>query len=137
MLGPIRELSWESLSEPPQSLKNPTWNDVDTRIRVLGTDRSGSVFLHAANGSTLSIGGDRGSGYIAFISRDDVHRYLLAPPTERKGIASLVIGFQPAEYPRRIVVDLDASLKVAFTFFGTGRADESEEWTSDYKTIEV
>ena len=64
MLGPIREMSSESLSEPPglrkeqASLKNPTWSHVETRIRFLTTAHSSSVFLHAANGSTLSIAGD-------------------------------------------------------------------------------
>jgi hypothetical protein len=143
MLGPIRELSWESISEAqsskekPSSIKNPTWSEVESQINFLARAHSGSVFLRAANGSTLSIGGDRGNGYVVFISCHETHQILLAPASERRGVVSLVIGFQPGEYPRRIVVDLDASLKVALAFFNTSRADESEEWTTDGKTVEV
>jgi hypothetical protein len=75
----------------------------------------------------MSIGGDRGNGYIVVISHNDNHRSLLAPPSQREGIVSLVIGFQPADFPRKIVVDLNVSLKVALAFCETGRADETEE----------
>ncbi len=131
MLQPVRELSCESLSEPMQSHPNPTWNVVETHVRSLAEATSGGVFLHAANGSTLSVGGDRGNGYIVTISHNDTHRTLLASPSRREGTVNLVIGFQPADFPCRIVVDLNAALKVALTFFKTGRADDTEEWTGD------
>ena len=54
----------------------------------------------------------------------------------RKGVASLVIGFQPAEYPRRIIVDLDTSVSAALMYFQTGRVAAAEDWTVDYKTVE-
>jgi hypothetical protein len=97
----------------------------------LETAESGSVFLKAANGSTLAVVGDQGKGYIVYIEDANGFRTLKAPHSKSKGRVSLVIGFQPAEYPRRIVVDLDAALKATRTYFGTGRIEDSEDWTSD------
>jgi hypothetical protein len=129
VLQPVREMSWESISEPMQSRPNPTWEEIETHVRSFALDTSGSVFLRAANGSTLSVGGDRGNGYLIGISHNDTHLNLLAPLSRRDGTVRLVIGFQPANYSCRIVVDLNLALKVTLTFFNTGRADESEEWT--------
>jgi hypothetical protein len=131
MLQPVRELSWESISDPMRSQQNPTWHDVETRIQSLAVDKSASVFLRAANGRTMSVGGDQGKGYIVGISHNDAHQNLLAPISRRAGTVSLVIGFQPSDYPCRIVVELNAALKVARAFFNTGRADESEEWSGN------
>lgn len=135
-IGPIREMAWESAAEPLQSLPNPSWDDVQTRIKRLESAESGSVFLKAKNGSTLSIGGDRGRGYLVFYSDETGHRYLQPLALHRKGVVSLAIGFQPAEYPRRIVVDLDASLKTAYMYFQAGRIQAGEEWTIDSKTVD-
>jgi hypothetical protein len=112
---------------PLQSIPNPNWKDVETAITRLAAVESGSVFLKAANGSTLSIGGDRGRGYLVFLSDATGHRYLQAPGSGRKGVVSLVIGFQPAEYPRRIVVDLNASLKAARAYFESGRIPANDD----------
>jgi len=136
IIGPIREISWESLAEAFQSMLNPSWTDIEIQIRRLETVQSGSVFLRAANGSTLSIGGDRGKGYLVFVSNTEGHHYLQAPRSKRKGIQNLVIGFQPAEYPCRIIVDLDAALKAARVYFDTGRVEDNEDWTSDANSIE-
>lgn len=136
MIGPIREMSWESFADDLQSVTNPVWADVEAQIRHLETAESGSVFLKAANGSTLSIGSDQGIGYIVFVSDGDDYRYLKAPDSKRKGVVKLVLGFQPAEYPRRIVVDLDAALKAARAYFDSGRID-GEDWTSDAETVET
>lgn len=135
-IGPVREMSWESLVEPFQSIKNPSWENVQARINSLETSESGSVFLKAANGSTLSIGGDRGRGYLVFCSDETGHRYLQPPPSKRQGAVGLVVGFQPAEYPRRIIVDLAASLKAAYVYFQTGHIQAGEDWTVDSKTVE-
>jgi hypothetical protein len=135
-IGSVREMSWESIAEPLQSMPDPRWEDVEARIRLLETTESGSVFLKAANGSALSIGGDRGKGYLVFLSDGTGHRYLQPPSSRRKGVASLVMGFQPADYPNRIVVDLDASLKAARIYFETGRILAGEDWTVDSKTVE-
>lgn len=135
-IGPIREISWESLAEGFQSMLNPSWRDIETQIRRLETVRSGSVFLNARNGSVLSIGGEQGKGYLVFISNTEGYKYLQAPQSRRKGVKNLVIGFQPAEYPCRIIVDLDAALKVARMYFDTGRVEENEDWTSDSNSIE-
>jgi hypothetical protein len=135
-LGPVREMSWESIAEPFQSMPDPRWEDIEARISLLETIESGSVFLKAKNGTTLSIGGDRGRGYLVFLSDGTGHRYLQAPPSRREGVINLVMGFQPADYPRRIAVDLDASLKAARTYFETGRILDGENWTVDCKTVE-
>lgn len=55
-LGPVREMSWESIAESLQSIPDPRWEDIEARISLLETIESGSVFLKAKNGSTLSIG---------------------------------------------------------------------------------
>lgn len=136
-IGPIREISWESRAEIFQSILNPSWRDVETQIRRLETVRSGSVFLNARNGSVLSIGGEPGKGYLVFISNIEGYKYLQAPQSQRKGVKNLVIGFQPAEYPCRIIVDLDAALKAARMYFDTGRVEENVDWTSDSSSVEV
>lgn len=135
-IGPVREMSWESLVEPFQSIKNPNWENVQARINSLETSESGSVFLKAANGSTLSIGGDRGRGYLVTCLDETGHLYLQPPPSKRQGVVSLVLGFQPAEYPRRIIVDLAASLKAAYVYFQSGHIQVGEDWTADSKTVE-
>jgi hypothetical protein len=129
--GPIREMSWESWTDELQSVANPNWSDVELQIRHLETAQSGSVFLKAANESTLSVAGDQGKGYIVFVEDANGCRTLKAAPTKRKGAINLVIGFQPAEYPCRIVVDLDAALKAARAYFDTGRIEDSEDRASD------
>jgi hypothetical protein len=132
----ISDMSWESLEDSNQSRASPSWNDVEQQISALGTKESGSVFLNASNGSVLSVGGSPNKGFLAFISCNDEYRYLLAPPEKRKGAEEIIIGFQPGEYPRRIIVDLDACIKVAHHFFKTGLADNTMEWTSDSTTVE-
>lgn len=135
-IGPIREMGWESITETFQSVSNPSWNEVEARVRQLESTQSGSVFLKASNGSTLSIGGDCGKGYIVFVSDKDGDRYLQAPALDRKGTLELVMGFQPSEYPRRIIVDLRATLEAARRYFDQGRMGEDGDWTSDGKTVE-
>src|SRR5262245_40956098 len=100
-------MSYESLNGKMDTLRGPAWQQIVERIRSLDASILGSVFLKAANGSVLSIGGDRENGFIVFISRNDQHRYLLAPPYDRKGTVNLIVGFQPGEYPKRIAVNLD------------------------------
>jgi hypothetical protein len=134
-IGPVREMAYAAISGKVET-RNPTWRQIDERIRSLEASQSGSVFLKAANGSVLSIGGDHKTGLLVFISDKDEHRYLLASPGERKGTAMLTIGFQPGEYPRRIVVKLSSALRVAQAFFNTGRLDDTVEWTLDAKTVE-
>ncbi|WP_409334040.1 Imm1 family immunity protein [Bradyrhizobium sp. cir1] len=135
-IGPIREISWEPLAETSGSISNPSWRDVEDKIRRLETVQSGSVFLSARNGSVLSIGGERDKGYLVFISNTEESKYLQAPPSRRKGAQNLVIGFQPGEYPCRIIVDLDVALKVARMYFDTGRVADNGDWTSDCNSIE-
>jgi hypothetical protein len=136
-IGPVRKMSWESITEPFRSISNPSWEEVEAHIRQLETAESGSVFLNAANGSTLSIGGDRGNGYIVFASDKNVDRYLQASNLSRKGTCELVIGFQPGEYPRRIIVDLPATLSAARRYFDQGHIEETDGWTVDGKTVET
>jgi hypothetical protein len=137
MITAVREMSWESLAQPLQSAKNPDWGVVKSQIDALETVESGSVFLTAANGSTLSIGGDRGRGYLVFVTDARGHRYLQSPHSQRTGTVNLVIGFQPADYPRRIVVDLNTALRVAREYFDIGRIEDSEDWTFDGRTVEA
>jgi hypothetical protein len=137
MIWPVREISWESLDEPLRSKVNPDWPDVESRVQSLRCAASGAVFLKAANGSTLSIASDRGNGYLVFISDQRGERYLQAPPFERKGVASMVLGFQPGEYPRRIIVNLDAAFEAAREYFKTGRIEDNDNWTSDGTTVEL
>ena len=132
----VREMSWESLAAPLQAVKGPDWKSVEARIAWLKTAESGSVFLNAANRSVLSIGGVDDVGYLVFISDKTGFRYVLAPPEKRKGVATLVIGFQPSELPRRIMVDLDTALRVARAYFNSGGAADDVEWTTDSKTVE-
>jgi hypothetical protein len=136
VIGPVREMSWESTAEPFQSRELPRWEDIEAQISLLEKTESGSVFLKAANGSTLSIGGDRGRGYLVFLSDEKGCRYLQPPISMRKGIINLTIGFQPADYPRRIIVDLNASLKAARVYFETGHILADENWTVDIKNVE-
>jgi hypothetical protein len=130
-------MSYESLHGKAHVLRGPKWSQIEERVRSLDALNLGSVFLKAANESVLSIGGDHKNGFVVFISREDQHRYLVAPPDERKGTVRLIVGFQPGDYPRRIVVSLGPALQAANTFFNKGQADEeTAEWTSDSKTIE-
>jgi hypothetical protein len=55
-IGPIREMRWESLTNENQSVANPSWSDVEAQ-RHLEIAKSGSVFLNAANGSSLAVVG--------------------------------------------------------------------------------
>ena len=130
-------MSWESLANELQSVANPSRRDVEAQISHLETAESGSVFLKAANGSTLAIVGDEGKDYIVYVEDANGFRTLKAPHAKRKGVINLVIGFQPAEYPRRIVVDLNAVLKAARAYFDTGRIEDSEDWTSDHSIVET
>jgi hypothetical protein len=136
MIEPLREMSWESVAEPLRTITDPSWAHVEAQIRHLETAESGSVFLKAADGSTLSIGGDQGEGYLVFVSDEKGHRYLQAPHSKRWGFTTMAIGFQPAEYPNRIIVDLCAALEAARLYFDIGCIGESEDWTPDGKSIE-
>jgi hypothetical protein len=88
-IGPIREMSWESVTERNQSVANPSWSDVEAQIRHLDIAESGSVFLNAANGSTLAVVGDQGKGYIVYIEDANGFRTLKAPHSKSKGRVSL------------------------------------------------
>jgi hypothetical protein len=56
---------------------------------------------------------------------------------ETQGEINLVLAFQPADYPRRIVVALDMALKAARAYFDTGRIRDSEDWTLDHRTVDA
>jgi hypothetical protein len=136
MIGPVREMFWESLSGNAGKLDRPAWHDVEHRIRIMSSQDPGSLFLNAANGTTLSIGGEPDKGFVVFVSRDDENYYLLTAPERRKGKVTLIVGFQPGEYARRIVVNIDEAIDAAHTFFETGRRGDHSSWTVDYKTVE-
>jgi hypothetical protein len=119
-----------------QSQSDPCWNDVEARINMLRTVDSGSVFLKDTNGSWLSIGGEYKNGFVVFISCDRGESYVLAPPQKRKGIVSVIVGFQLGDYPKRIIVDLDTCIQVARSYFLTGEANKNYDWASDGTTVE-
>src|SRR2546427_12260681 len=110
--------------------------DIEARIKTLNTPEYSSVFLKASNGNLLTVVGVAGRGMLVFMSGAQGHHYVLAPLGNRKGKVTIVIGFQPGEYPNRILVDLGTALKVAHSFFLTGQRDQSVECTQDDATIE-
>ena len=137
IVGPVREMSFESLSEPSTSIKNPSWAEVEYQIKRLPTLESGAVFLKTANGNLLSIGGDQGKGFLVFVEDGMGIRYLQPPSSERKGIVQMVVGFQPGEFPRRTIVDLEASISAAHVFFHKGRIEAGADWTTDGRSVEL
>lgn len=62
---------------------------------------------------------------------------MLAPKERRKGIENIVIGFQPGDYPKRILVDDQTALAVTRIFFKTGSRDVCVDWTEDDSTVEL
>jgi hypothetical protein len=134
--GKIVELSWDCLSGDDGSLRQPAWEDIETHIKALDTPKFSSVFLRASNDDVLTVAGDLAHGFLVFVSDKQGHHYVLASPSSRKGKVTIVIGFQPGEYAKRILVDIDTALKVSRTFYATGERDESVDWTEDYASIE-
>jgi hypothetical protein len=135
-VGKIVELSWDCLSGEDGVCNQPTWADIETRIRVLNTPEFSSVFLRAKNTDLLTVAGDPGHGFLVFVSDNQNHHYVLASPSDRKGAVNIVIGFQPGEYSKRVLVDMHTALQVAHVFFETGCRDQNVSWTEDYASVE-
>jgi hypothetical protein len=135
-IGRVVEMSWDAFSGKDGVVRRPTWADVEARIRALDTPEYSMVVLRAVNEDTLTVAGDAEHGMLVFVSDPRGHHYVLAPPDRRKGKKEIVIGFQPGGYANRILVDVDTAFKVARSFFQTGRADESVEWTQDDSPLE-
>jgi hypothetical protein len=124
----IRKLSWESSNERGD-IANPSPEQLEARLEWLAEGGEKSLFLTANNDDELMIGGDVELGFVACLW-DGSNRCLLAPPHERDGKVELVLGFQPVEFPRKVVVRLPACVTAARTFFQLGEADPTVEWVA-------
>jgi hypothetical protein len=135
-LGRITELAWDCMYGVESHTDRPTRPEIEDRIRSLKTPEYSCVFLLAVTGTSLTIGGDQEHGYLVFLSKDDQFFYVMAPADSRKGIQRIVIGFQPGDYPCRILVPLSTAIQVARTFFLSADRDASFEWTNDDKSVD-
>ena len=134
--GPVDQMSWDCMSGTEGLRRHPSWLEIEHRIKALDTPEHSTVFLKGTNGDLLTMAGDQAHGMLVFLSTENGHEYVLAPPGNRNGRATIVIGFQPGDYAKRILVDIDTALKVARKFFQTGRREDSVEWTRDDTAVE-
>ncbi len=128
-------MHWEAIGEPSYEKLRPTWEEVERALIQLKKVKSGSVFLISDTGSTFSVGGEYDVGLIVFISDDHEERYLLAPRNRWKGTTSLIVGFQPAEYSNRIIVQFSVAARAAKMFYKTGLPDSGAEWALDPNVV--
>ena len=133
----VTELNWDCLSGPEGHIENPDWLKIEDRIKALNPPEHSCVFISANNGTSLTIGGEPKQGFIVFFSQDDKHSYVMAPVGSRAGTQNLVIGYQPGDYPRRILVSLATAIQVARTYFLKAERDECFEWTYDDQSIDI
>jgi hypothetical protein len=132
----VERMTWDSMTGKSGDLLKPSWPQVKRRIENLNTPENSMVILFARAGKELTVAGDMAHGFVVYISENDDHKYVLAPPERRKGKEIIVIGFQPGEYARRILVDRETAISVAEAFFRSGQADGRVEWTEDF-TVET
>jgi hypothetical protein len=129
----VTEMVWDAMSSDGGTVKDPSWERIEERIRGLNTPENSIVILAAANGKQLTVAGDQHHGFLVYLSCQEDHRYVVADTQNIKGKVTMVIGFQPGEYASRILVNLETVLRVASTFFRTGDGDETVHWTRDIK----
>jgi preprotein translocase subunit SecB len=131
----VREISWERLNCPRLSKKQPTVDDVESLVNSLTESDPGTVILTVGNRNTLTVKGDSTQGFLVSISSASKQLYALAEPEQQRGMAVLFIGSQREVFPRRLLVDRVTAVKAARGFHQRGLADESVNWTADFKSV--
>jgi hypothetical protein len=124
-------LSWDDGAVGELSCVNPTWEDVERNIDNLSTPKHSIVILESRNGNTLTIAGDKVHGYLVFFTEDNKFHYAMANSENLRGSIQIVIGQQPGDYARKILVDKKTAQIASRTFFMEGRMDSQINWTSD------
>ena len=119
---------WIGVKTDDEVIATPTVDDLHRVIEALDADVKTSVFLKGENGAYMAIGGGLGK-YVVFVSPSDQKFWnLIAREGATNETVSIVIGGQEGDYPARQVVDKNAAMKAAESFFSQGERDPSLHW---------
>src|SRR5262245_48078344 len=122
---------WLAAQRRDEVILDPSWLAVETAIRNLDNSERNDIYLHPLRGVDevyLAVGG--GAGKYLVTGTDAASRF----PTLGNSAASenqfvlLVVGGQPGEYPTRYVVELDAALAAARSFYDAGGFECGIDW---------
>jgi hypothetical protein len=103
-----------------------------TLVRSLDGRSRTLVTAEADGGAHLAVGGDAAAWVVVYATFDHQNFSRLARRTGgNSGSITLVAGGQPAEYPARCVVSVDAALRAATPFLLRGHLADDVGWETD------
>lgn len=120
--------SWKGADRLDDVVSHPDSAAIELALRRLDAEQSTELFIEAADGSSLIIGGGKGQ-YIGFVGRSDeeIHN-LICPQGSSERQVELCTGGQTGFYSERQVIDFGTALQAARTFAERGELDVSVAW---------
>jgi hypothetical protein len=109
------------------SIDTPSLDDLNGELVRLGATTYTTLTIAASGEEHLSIGGG-GDRYIVYWTKDNEHFKTLVRPDAGEGSEILNVGGQPADYPRRHIVDLSQARAAANRFFLRQQFDPGQTW---------
>ena len=123
---------WSDVSRSDELVSNPAWADIDAAIRRLDNRTWNDIYLRpidAAAETYLVVGGGAGRYVVSGSEAGERFPTLPNPSGSETELVPVCVGGQLGEYPSRYVVDLNAALAAARSFYDAGGFDCGISWS--------
>ncbi len=120
---------WQGVRNFEQEFATPTIQAIEQAVTGLDASVRTLVILELGTGAAhMAVGGGRGQ-YVVYMTDDNVRFQQLTDDSDGDARVLLCAGGQEGEYPKRLVVDLDAALRAVRHYAREGEGDPSLRWT--------
>jgi Immunity protein Imm1 len=126
----LRTDLWEGVRCKDGELLNPSWLAIECAIKNLDGEYRTIASIEGTGAVRLVVGGGAQGKYIVWVTFDDTEFHTLLSSDRSAEKTLLRIGGQDGDYEKEIIVDVNAALKAAKTFYEFGKLDEELKWKS-------
>jgi hypothetical protein len=126
----LRTDLWEGVRCKDDELLNPSWVAIEAAIKKLDGEHRTIATIEGTRAARLVVGGGSQGQYVVWVTFDNKEFHALCSVERSADKILLRIGGQDGDYEKRIIVDINAVLKAARTFYKFGKLDEKLEWKS-------
>ena len=109
------------------TLENPTWDQVNALIELIGCDRLVTLRIDGPKEYTMMVEGCRDQYYVTTIGKDMGPYDLLGPNPSEKTI-NILLGGVLTDFPRRFLARREQAIQAAEYFFHNGKIDPTLSW---------
>ena len=120
---------WDESADEDDDVPDPSWQEIESAIRVLDGKKRTIVTLDAGGEWHLAVGGGSANRYVVYMTFDNMSFLNLLSREKADRTVTLFVGGQDSLFPDNTVVDIALALRAAKAFAETGQADPSCKWS--------